>query len=216
MNNVYTVGNRHKSNIKNFFRHDTYSIGEMFELITNKNGEIICGDIFIGDIKVKANSVRYAVFKKYGISCVNCGIEGEYFALEKDKSEGGNTSNRFHFNLYGVDDNGNESLITKDHIIPKSKGGRDFIDNLQPMCKLCNVAKGSFLKEDFYNIFGLEHIAKFLKDYGVGLEKFIKYVDMYNNLNSEDKERLVLIAEENKRYKQAFLREESKKSKVGK
>ena len=33
---------------------------------------------------------------------------------------------------------------TIDHVIPKSKGGRDHVDNYQPMCKKCNNDKGSF------------------------------------------------------------------------
>lgn len=87
--------------------------------------------------QVKMRSGRYACFKFRGIKCVACGIEGKYFWLERDRSV-----DRFHFNLYAVDENGVEVLMTKDHIVPKSKGGRDCAANYQTMCIRCNEKKG--------------------------------------------------------------------------
>ncbi|MNR16109.1 HNH endonuclease [compost metagenome] len=93
---------------------------------------------FDGDL-IPMSSHRYWTFKEKGCKCVECGIEGVYFAKERS---GGVVS--YHFNLYAVDENGQEVLMTKDHIQPKSKGGRNHIENYQTMCTRCNWVKGHF------------------------------------------------------------------------
>lgn len=83
------------------------------------------------------NSQRYEVFQQSRI-CVICGLEGTFMALERNFH---NPPERAHFNLYGIDAEGKEVLFTKDHIIPRSKGGISFITNYQTMCMRCNVEK---------------------------------------------------------------------------
>lgn len=79
------------------------------------------------------NHKRLRVFYNKGCKCVECGIEGTILALGKDV--GGNT----HIDVYTDD----LYPLTIDHILPKSKGGSNELDNLQPMCCLCNWAKGN-------------------------------------------------------------------------
>lgn len=101
--------------------------------------------------KVKPTSLRYLTFNQ-SLTCVNCGIKGRFLALEKCLTDlGGNEGEKegqgFHLNLYGIDEMGREVLMTKDHIIPKSKGGPDDLSNMQTMCTHCNGAKGNKMPE---------------------------------------------------------------------
>jgi 5-methylcytosine-specific restriction endonuclease McrA len=45
--------------------------------------------------------------------------------------------------LYGKNSKGEEVLLTKDHIKPKSLGGKNHHSNYQTMCVDCNVEKAS-------------------------------------------------------------------------
>ena len=90
-----------------------------------------------GDI-IKGNSQRFQTFFTKGLKCSCCGIEGKYFAKEKDSNAA-----RYHLNLYAVNEAGEEVLMTKDHIILWSKGGKDDISNYQTMCEKCNKNKGN-------------------------------------------------------------------------
>lgn len=93
---------------------------------------------------IKPNSLRYRTFFSKGLKCVTCGVEGEFFAVEKNPGD-----EHPHLNLYAKRNDGSEVLMTKDHIQPKSKGGRDVLKNMQTMCTCCNMAKGSDYETHF-------------------------------------------------------------------
>lgn len=80
----------------------------------------------------KSNRKNISLFINKGTSCVSCGDKGVYFKK---------TKNSYH--LYTKDG----TLMTKDHIYPKSKGGRDNLYNLQPMCYKCNSDKADIIPE---------------------------------------------------------------------
>lgn len=117
-----------------------YEIDEVFNLIgeeylTRNNDSYKCKtDIFVDGFNVRPVSLRYMTFYQNGTKCVCCGKEGTHFKMCGDAN-----TNRRHFNLFAEDG----TLITKDHIIPKSKGGLDKASNMQTMCEECNRAKGN-------------------------------------------------------------------------
>jgi len=85
---------------------------------------------------VKMNSDRYFVFRR-SLDCIACGLRGNKMSLDINPGD-----NSPHFNLYG-EQNGRMVLMTKDHIIPKSKGGGDVQSNYVTMCAICNNLKGN-------------------------------------------------------------------------
>jgi 5-methylcytosine-specific restriction endonuclease McrA len=88
--------------------------------------------------RVNMDSMRYATFKK-SLACWCCNLTGEFFLLQIDDKYLAQKS--AHFNLFA----GN-ILMTKDHIVPKSKGGGDKLHNLRTMCTPCNEARGNDTK----------------------------------------------------------------------
>lgn len=118
-----------------------YPIEEVFAMIgeehlskSDAKFKKLGGSITVDGFDVHRVSLRYQTFYQKGTKCVCCGKEGTHFKLCGDPK-----TNRRHFNLFADDG----ALLTKDHIIPKSRGGADTVENMQPMCEECNVAKGN-------------------------------------------------------------------------
>lgn len=90
--------------------------------------------------QVSIASTRLKTYMK-GIVCVECGREGQYFALERHT---GCLRDNAHFNLYHKKRPGaSEILMTSDHIIAKVNGGSNELENRQPMCCICNSIKSN-------------------------------------------------------------------------
>lgn len=118
-----------------------YSVEEVLEQIKGRSSKTPHQVDFDGDL-IKLTSHIYLCFKKKGVECASCGLKGEYFYKERWENKN-NTKIDYpwHLSLYGVKD-GDEVLMTRDHIIPKSKGGKNYITNYQTMCRPCNLEKG--------------------------------------------------------------------------
>ena len=121
-----------------------YSIDEVFNLLgedtLKETGKLIKSDsIEFNGYQIYKDSWRYRTFYQKGVRCACCGRIGTYFKLKADSKN----IERAHFNLFAEDG----TLMTKDHIIPKSKGGPDCIENFQTMCEECNKKKRDIMPE---------------------------------------------------------------------
>jgi len=124
-------------------RKETYPVEEVLKHVVPGIKRNFRVD-FDGD-SIKMHSDRYFTFKYKGCKCVKCNMEGTYFAKERHKFVSTEKykdtyGQSYHFNLYGIKE-GREVMMTKDHIFPKSKGGKDNVENYQPMCIECNAEK---------------------------------------------------------------------------
>lgn len=90
---------------------------------------------FLG-IEMNTKSLRLQTFAEKGLNCVTCGAKGLHFAIERN----GQTP-EYHLNLWATNKDGDEVLMTHDHILARSGGGKNYIENTQPMCSPCNHEK---------------------------------------------------------------------------
>lgn len=112
-----------------------YTIHQVFAAIRNKQIKLH---------KANLSGLRMQNFFLHGVVCVTCGRAGTVFRVERTKGGFVHKYCRWHLNLYTADN----VLMTADHIVPKSRGGKTELDNLQPMCSYCNAKKGNSMPGD--------------------------------------------------------------------
>lgn len=117
------------------------SIEDVFSQMGEGNRKYVSA-FFLGE-EVNLGTMNCRVFFHKGVDCVNCGAKGSHFHMEKTNNAPLHVIyHDWHLNLYAINSHGHEVLMTKDHIMPRSKGGTDELDNLAPMCVKCNNKKG--------------------------------------------------------------------------
>jgi 5-methylcytosine-specific restriction endonuclease McrA len=103
-----------------------------------------------GSFKVKTSSIRLECLVRNS-KCVKCGLAGGVWLLQAHHCyiKDGQVQLREtpHLNLYAVNDDDKLILMTRDHIIPRARGGMDLMENLQTMCAPCNNAKADSLTQ---------------------------------------------------------------------
>ena len=98
------------------------------------------------------NHRRLQCFAQRGCVCVKCGLVGTELRKElwpdDHRPPSAERSGQIHVDLYAYNARGDRVLMTVDHIMPKSKGGKNELSNYQPMCAPCNHKKGNKLPHE--------------------------------------------------------------------
>jgi 5-methylcytosine-specific restriction endonuclease McrA len=117
-----------------YIRAGTLGVEETFDRVRDKaDFQTVFG------VRADFHSWRLMCYESKGVTCVECGLTGNLFAVERGWAQ---NTDKYHLNLYCLGTDGHERMMTVDHILPRSKGGGNDMDNLQPMCFSCNVRKG--------------------------------------------------------------------------
>lgn len=130
-----------KRKIQQYDRHSVADIDTVVALINGVSAQDRKPKAKINGQMVGISSLRLRTFAQKGTTCVKCGAQATYFALERDLCHA-ETDSGYHLNLWGEDYDGEPMIFTHDHILARALGGKDRIENTQTMCCHCNWEKG--------------------------------------------------------------------------
>lgn len=103
---------------------------------------------FSNRYNVSMASLRLRCLKVRGLNCEQCGLQAQYFAVERHSHK----ANRYpapHLNLYGLDQQGREVMLTRDHYVPLAKGGHNGVSNARVLCERCNRKKSDKMPAEY-------------------------------------------------------------------
>jgi len=166
--------------------HREVSLAEGF-LILDKEKP----DRLLGGKQVSACS-GWSMFKTMRdgpIQCWSCGCYADRWIADKGQND---KLGPPVLNLYGTRADGRLVLMNRDHIIPKSLGGTDAVENLRPACEICNGKRGnSISKEELAFHDANPHLFSKTR-FENGKKKAQKHATKHNN-NVEGKRALINV-----------------------
>ncbi len=116
--------------------------------------------VFVDGDWINLSTENLHLFDIKGTTCVKCGIHGVFFAKEKRLELVDDPNVDFHMSLYAFNKEGQEVLMTKDHIMPASCGGVSEMKNYQVMCEECNQEKSNKVDEELLIVDGVNNFEK--------------------------------------------------------
>lgn len=116
------------------------SLEEGFEILLKPKAErLVRGQA----VSAASGAALFLSLRGRPIKCYNCGCEATSWIADRHRNHMGKPC----LNLYASKD-GTPVLMTRDHIIPKSLGGKDLVENLRPCCSDCNSLRGNEMTPD--------------------------------------------------------------------
>jgi hypothetical protein len=123
---------------KRVIRYAAVSVSEVLDRVIPVGGNGRYENwTFLDGISANVTPIRLRTFKN-NLKCVCCGREGNVFLIERHV----NQPPERYINLYSAH-NGSLTLMTVDHILCNSLGGKYAASNFQTMCAPCNQSKSN-------------------------------------------------------------------------
>jgi 5-methylcytosine-specific restriction endonuclease McrA len=148
--------------------------------------DIIVTDVFTIDERldwVKLSSVGKL---KQPLQCVKCGLKGTHVVKHRHANEPTET---VHHDVYGLF-NGKVTMLTVDHIMPRSWGGSNYTSNKQIMCYKCNNHKQDILDQNNLKIV-MHNIPMYIKNNHLTVNFIPKLIKQHPTLATIDNFKLI-------------------------
>lgn len=105
-------------------------------LAEDKRNRLVAGK----PVSTPSGKSLFEALKGSSLKCWNCEREGNCWIANKGKND---KVSKPTLDLFARGNDGSYTLMTRDHIIPRSRGGNNDVENLRMACSPCNSARGN-------------------------------------------------------------------------